>query len=343
MIWFDFDNSPHIPLFQPVINVLEQMNLPVFLTARDFAQTKELLSVYNMNAQVIGAHGGKEKWKKLINLWQRSSQLIKTVKSHKVSLSVSHGSRTQLLASKRLGIPSLLMMDYEYTESTLFNLLSTYMLWPEYIPDERLDKAGINLKKVRRYNGFKEELYLSQFKPDPDFRKQLNIDEEQILVVIRTPAMVGNYHNDKSEMFALSAIRHFSKFENVLVLISTRTSVDDKYIKNNIRQTHNIRFLKRAVNGLQLLYAADYAISAGGTMNRESALLGTKTYSIFTGRRPYLDEYLEAQGKMIFVDSENVISDIIPIRDRQKFFDASNLNSNLASDVAKYIMELANE
>lgn len=67
----------------------------------------------------------------------------------------------------------------------------------------------------------------------------------------------------------------------------------------------NIIFLEKEVNGLQLLFSADISVSGGGTMNRESALLGTKTYSIFTGKRPYLDEYLQDMGKLKFIEESS--------------------------------------
>jgi Uncharacterized protein conserved in archaea len=56
-----------------------------------------------------------------------------------------------------------------------------------------------------------------------------------------------------------------------------------------------------------LLYWADFTISAGGTMNRESALLGTPTYSIFKGIKSGVDEYLESLGILKFIKSPKEI------------------------------------
>jgi hypothetical protein len=71
---------------------------------------------------------------------------------------------------------------------------------------------------------------------------------------------------------------------------------------SNFKLNEKVKFLDRPVDGLQLLYAADIAVSGGGTMNRESSLLGTETYSIFTGKRPFLDEYLQELGKLKFIE-----------------------------------------
>src|SRR5258706_8608247 len=112
MIWFDFDNSPHVPLFRPVIKIFDDKKIKYKITARDFAQTLDLLKLWNIEHTPIGGHGGKNKIKKILNTYNRSSQLKKYAKNFKFSLAVSHGSRSQLIAASRLGIKSLLMLDY---------------------------------------------------------------------------------------------------------------------------------------------------------------------------------------------------------------------------------------
>lgn len=341
MIWFDLDNTPHVPLYNPVFKELKRRDANFFVTARDFAQTKELLKLFNIEHELVGVHAGKNKINKVINLFTRASLLKKIVKSKKIRLAVSHGSRTQLLAAKQLGIKSLLMLDYEFTESKIFNALATKLLMPVYLPDKRLEKAGFNLKKVIRYNGFKEELYLKDFQPDDDFRISIGIDNKQILIIFRPPSMVGNYHDSKSEELLSAGLKYFSNFPNTICLIVNRTRVEQKFIKERFTNISNIRFLEKAVDGLQLLYAADIAVSGGGTMNRESALLGTETYSIFTGRRPYLDEYLQEEGKLTFIKDPKDFEKIIVERKGKKFkYDQSK---NLASEITELIIQLSKQ
>lgn len=311
MIWFDLDNSPHVPLFRPIFKELSKRNLQYFITAREYAQTVDLLKLWDIEFELVGIHGGKSKIKKIVNLFHRAHQLGKCIKGKDMKLAVSHGSRSQLLTAKAKGINSILMMDYEYTERRIFNLLSTYLLIPKIIPDERLKSAGINLKKVVRYDGFKEELYINNFIPEKDFRKRINIKEEEVLIVIRPPGMLGNYHDRRSEKLFLSAIQYFLKLDNTVCLIVNRTKSERDFLTNNFKLSNKLRFLEKAVDGLQLLYCADICLSGGGTMNRESALLGTRTYSIFTGRRPYLDEYLQNVGKLKFIETEKDIEEII--------------------------------
>jgi predicted glycosyltransferase len=304
MIWIDLDNSPHVPLFRPIIGEIDRRGVGCLVTAREFAQTADLLNMWSIEHALIGKHGGKSKVKKVLNLAHRSSQLMRYVRNKKISVAVSHGSRTQLMACKAFGTPSILMLDYEYTESGLFNRLSTNLLIPSFIPDARLRDAGFNMSKVIRYTGFKEELYLDSFVPDPAFRASISVPDDAILVVIRPPGVVGNYHNSRSEELFAEAVRHCSSNPDARVIIISKVRADKSLLARfgMERMPDNVRYLDRVVDGLQLLWAADMAISGGGTMNRESALLGTETYSIFTGRRPYLDEFLQDQGRLKFIE-----------------------------------------
>jgi hypothetical protein len=59
-----------------------------------------------------------------------------------------------------------------------------------------------------------------------------------------------------------------------------------------------VRVPQQAVDGRSLLAAADLTIGAGGTMNRESAVLGTPTYTVFAGRLAAVDAELIRLGRL---------------------------------------------
>jgi predicted glycosyltransferase len=313
MIWFDLDNSPHVPIFRPILRELDDRSVPYIVTARDHAQTLDLLKLWNIPHTVIGEHAGKSRVLKVLNLIKRAMQLKGAIAGKSVTLAVSHGSRTQVLAAKYLRVPSVVMLDYEYTETRIFGTAG-HLLFPAIIPDERLQKAGISLKRVIRYNGFKEELYLKDFLPDPAFRRNLGIDDAEVMVTVRPPSMTGNYHDPRSEQLYLTCLDHFSSHDRVRVIIVNRTAVERAVVPASIQAKPNVTFLASAVDGLQLLWHSDLVISGGGTMNREGALLGVPTYSIFTGRRPYLDEHLAGVGKLTFLESPAEVKAVPPVR-----------------------------
>lgn len=338
MIWFDFDNSPHVQIFKPILQRLESLCIDYQITARDFAQTINLLQLYNLDYREVGRYGGKNKFSKIINLITRSNELINFIKGKNIIKAVNHGSRTQVIAAKRLGIKSIVMMDYEYTENRIFNYFSDYILVPQIIPDSRLKETGFNLKKILRYDGLKEEIYLEKFIPSKKFRDCLNVNIEDILVIVRPPSMTSNYHNKFSENILLKILVKLSQMKDISVIIVPRTGLDKKFIESKIKLSENIRFLDKSVDGLQLLYASDISISGGGTMNRESALLGTKTYSIFTGKKPYVDEYLERKGLISYINNEDEVNKI-DFRHHQKD-KITHINNNLVDKVTDLIINL---
>jgi predicted glycosyltransferase len=281
-----------------------------------------------------------------LNLLERSRELKKYIKNKPngpegIKLAVSHGSRTQLVAANGMKIRTLLMMDYEYTETRIFNRYADHILVPDIIPPGRLSSAGISLKKVIRYKGFKEELYLCSFKSDGNFRSLLEIEDDAILAVIRPPGMLGNYHDSRSETLLMDAIEYFASFENCVILITSRSQKDRDFINQNVKSKSKVIFLEKAVDGLQLVSTADIVLSGGGTMNREAALIGTKTYSIFTGKRPYLDEHLESHGRLTFINSKDDITQIKVERIREK--KPYDYNKKIVNEVTDIIVNLMNK
>jgi hypothetical protein len=289
---------------------------------------------------LVGRHGGKGTLGKILNLFRRSGELRKTLKPMQIHLAVSHGSRTQVLAAWRLGIPSLIMLDYEYTESRLFNLMADHLLLPELIPQRRLAEAGFRLSKVLRYRGFKEEIYLRDFVPDTRFRRFLNIPPEAILVTLRPPGTLANYHDPRSEELFRKCVEHCSSAANTVCLVVGRTQEAAGMIPEHLAHKENVMLLSHAVDGVQLIWSSDIVISGGGTMNRESALLGVPTFSIFTGKRPYLDEYLQENGKLRFIENVGQVGSI-PVQRRNRSVGYKAEAKNLALEITELMIELS--
>ena len=339
MIWFDLDNSPHVPLFRPILRELEQRGETFFVTSRAHAQTEDLLRLWNMPFVSVGVHAGRSKARKVLNLVSRSGALMRAAKGKGITLAMSHGSRTHLVAAKRMKIPYIWMQDYEYQEKTLANLLADYILLPACIPDQRVSESGYKLRKVIRYNGLKEEIYLKDFVPKSGFRKSIGVSESAILVTMRPPSVTANYHDEKSERLFRQCLDYFSSFPKVHCLIANRTAAERDLVLSGKSAGGKVDVLQNAVDGLQLLWHSDLVVGGGGTMNREAALLGVPTYSIFSGRRPYVDEYLHGLGKLKFIESEHVIGAIALVRrDAGEAYQPSN--TELTTRICDLILDI---
>jgi uncharacterized protein len=311
-VWIDIDNSPHVPLFTPIIGALKKRGDEILITSREYAQTRELLEQAELEFIEIGSHAGAGKVNKILNLLARSYKLRNVVKSFAPDIALSHGSRALSISSALMGVPSVLMFDYEWTEMHIFKRTADVLLCPFVLTDSILEPAGIPLDKVRRYNGLKEELYLPSFVPDPAFRSSLGISDEKSLITIRPSAMTSNYHDSRSEDILITLLERMQYEPNTIAVVTPRTSADKQLVTSCIDKYSltNVLIPEHALPGMQLLYWSDCVISGGGTMNRESALLGTRTVSMFTGKRPAIDEYLSKSGKLRFIDSPKDVATI---------------------------------
>lgn len=320
-IWIDLDNSPHVPLFAPIIRHYREKGVEVILTARDHSQTIELLDLegFSSSYTVVGSHYGKSKINKIRGLLIRSKQLVSHINKLRqpIAVAVSHGSRSMVLAARWLKIPIVTMYDYEFTETGIFNRFSDRVVVPDGIPDSVLDEINLPLKKRRKYSGIKEELYVREFLPTPNFReeflKRYGLDQNKILAVLRPPATTANYHSDKSEVL-LDDILFLLHATNVITAIVPRTKDQGDEIRKRLTNIPDAAtrwvILEEAVNGLDLAFASDLLISGGGTMNREAALLGVPVYSIFSGRQGSLDKQMEAEGLITFIRDARDLSKI---------------------------------
>lgn len=351
-IWIDLDNSPHVPLFAPIIRHYRANGVVVVLTARDHAQTVELFQMAGFDGafKVIGKHYGKGKMAKIYGLLVRSIQLASHIRSvrksvENIAVAVSHGSRSMVLAAKWLKIPVVTMYDYEFTETRIFNSFSDKVIVPEMIPDAVLDEIGLAEDKRYKYPGIKEELYVRDFEPTPGFRRQFlenqGLESDgKILAVLRPPATTANYHSARSEEL-LDEILRFLSQSDVLTVIVPRSAEQGEYIKKRVEAISdsdlNCIFLNEAVDGLDLAFASDLLISGGGTMNREAALLGVPVYSIFAGRQGALDAQMEKEGLITFIRNEEDIAKIKLIKRNRD--ERSAYASGLTDRVERFVIE----
>jgi predicted glycosyltransferase len=351
-IWIDLDNSPHVPLFAPIIKHYRDRGIEVVLTARDHAQTIELLKLAGLDGTftVIGHHYGKGKLNKVRGMVVRALQLVKHIRrvaagNVRIAASISHGSRSMVLAARWLGIPAVTMYDYEFTETSIFNRFSRIVMVPERIPDSVLDGIGLPAAKRVKYPGIKEELYVRHFAPDPDFREHFLRDEgrvdmdDRVIVVVRPPAPTANYHSKQSDALLEAVLSNQLGRSDVFTVIVPRTVQQGNEIQETIHTSYcgakNYLILDNAVNGLDLAFASDLLISGGGTMNREAALLGVPVYSIFAGRQGALDAQMEAEGLITFIRDEEDVEKIV-FRRRDSSMPFSN---SLTDRVERFVIE----
>ncbi|MDQ5844136.1 MAG: DUF354 domain-containing protein [Acidobacteriota bacterium] len=296
-IWIDLANSPHVPFFRSLTNQFNARGHETIVTARAFAETVELAEAAGFEPHVIGGHGGGKLSGKAGNLVQRALSLARWARGHNFDLAVSHNSYSQILAARALSLRTITLMDYEHQPANhLAFRFAARIIVPRAFPDNALHRFGANPAKVRRYNGTKEDVYLADFQPDPQFQRQLTqlgIGEQDVLVTVRPPAGEALYHRFENELFD-QLLDRLAKMKSVKVVLLPRNESQ--------RKTYStwpcLILPPRPLDGLNLIAQSDLVVSAGGTMNREAAALGVPAVSIYAGEWAAIDEVLVKEGRL---------------------------------------------
>ena len=313
-IWIDLDNSPHVPFFAPIVEELQKRGYSLVLTARDCFQVHELADLFHLNYKLIGRHSGKNTIRKMAGLFLRALQLTPTTLKEKPDLAVSHCSRSQLIVSTALGIPSLFIGDYEFSKVWVF-IHPTWLLCPEVIPKAAL---RCDLDRILQYPGIKEDVYIPRFVPDPCIRPRLGLQEQDLVVTLRPPASEAHYHNPQSDELFEAAIEFLSKKPDVKLVALPRNEKQATCLTKcwpDLFLNGKMRIPERVVDGLNLIWYSDLVISGGGTMNREAAALGVPVYSVFRGKIGAVDQYLSTRGRLVLLESvQDVQTKILLVR-----------------------------
>src|SRR6266446_3572883 len=139
------------------------------------------------------------------NLSTRAWALATWARRRGFDLAVSHNSYSQILAARALRLTNVTLMDYEYQPANhLAFRLSSRIIVPRVFPEDVLLGYGARLRKVKRYDGTKEDVYLADFEPDPSFAwklHELGVSRDDVLVVLRPPAHEALYHRFANELF----------------------------------------------------------------------------------------------------------------------------------------------
>lgn len=306
-IWIDLENTPHALFFPPIIERLRESGDEIVVTARDCAQTLELLDLAGVAYRHVGTQPRGPQPVKAASVLARAARLAVLHRGAGIDVSVSHSSRSHVLASALLGIPVVTLLDYEYAALGVFTRFSETMLVPEAIPPGRIAPVGRG-PRVVSYPGFKEQVYAVPEPPDPALRERLELDPETVAVVVRPPATRAHYHDpasDRMERAVLDRLADAAPQARTLVL--PRYPEQARAIARRY-DASAVRVLDHPVPGRALLALADLVVSGGGTMVREAVAMGVPAYSIFQSRMGAVDADLVARGKMIHLDGPGAVS-----------------------------------
>ena len=288
----------HVLVYRPLMKLLEEQGAEIELTARDYAQTLQLLELHGLKAEVIGRHGGRSRLGKARSLSSRLGRLRRWAKGRelrpgagtRLARADDHGQapRHSQLHDVRLRVglapaPARLPGRHASGRARGDPARATRALRRPPTQAAALPRAQGGVLPVRTSS------------PTPPQRPLSASNSSRVLVVVRTPPDVSLYHRASNPLFP-RVLEHLGNHPEVQAVVIPRTVEQRNYVRG--LEYPSLIVPERAVDAQSLIALSDVVVSAGGTMNREAAALGVPVYTTYGGRLGGVDEWLIREGRL---------------------------------------------
>ncbi len=305
-IWVDIINPSHSHFFSSLLPELQ--NYEITITLRDRAETVGLARSFGLSGEVIGTDY-RDPLRKTMAMMYRTITLFFRVKNPDYALSFENGMST--LIARLRGATSILFCDndlkFHQKTSSLQDLEMKFKLMADYLFLPRACRERFSLyadpDTIISYDGYKEDVYIADFKPDPDFFETIPFRD---FIAIRPEALGSFYVKDKASI--VPDLLRLAERENLNVVYLPREMADFAYL----RQDNGVFIPDSPVNGLDLCYHARAVLTGSGTMAREAACMGTTAVSFFPSKNLLsVDQELIRAGKIFYSRDAGEIIDHI--------------------------------
>lgn len=292
-IWIDIINPSHALFFNSLIPELSSHQLDI--TIRDRAETVKLCKSFGINGRVVGTDY-TDPLKKSAYMVYRTLKLTTVVPKFDVSISFENGMC--VFGSKIRGNPSILFCDndlkFSQKKSIVQDLESDIKSLASYVFIPQICRENFSTMfddaRLITYDGCKEDIYVADYVPDPNFLDKIPFDN---FVIIR-PEALASFYVKENQTIVPELLRRFEK-ENINVIYLPREKEDIKYAEGCKFYTPDT-----PLNGLDLCYYADAVLTGSGTLAREAACMGTTSVSFFPSSKLLsVDQYFVDQGRVL--------------------------------------------
>jgi len=306
-VWIDFTNSPHVHYFSQLIKRFEKEGIEYLITYRRFKNLEHIVKLYSYNSPpiMVGSHGESLE-EKLINSADRIIKLTKIVLKDKPKVAIAKHSVELPRVAFGLNIPSIFVVDNEYAEAQ--NRLTLPIV------DEIISPRGTDRDLLRRQGGrdfltFEGTCEVAHINSrlnnvlplDEKIVEKIGLNRDLPIIVMRS-CPNSSYCNGKRDILPY-IIRELKKVMDCNIVVFPR-SEEQKKVYSLLGAV-----VPKVVDTISLLYYADAMVGAGGTMNREAAVIGIPTVSCYPERILGVDNYLIERGRMVhLVSVKEVVS-----------------------------------
>lgn len=340
-IWIDLINPSDTFFFGALMRDFYPEHQVLF-TARARAETVALANDLGIAPKVIGRDFSNRTVKTLNHAF-RTIELFARVPKFDVALAFG-GSMSVAVAKARIK-PAVVFNDNDliFVHRTFAGSMETrvmaradHIIIPSAFPTQVLTKGGAKEGSIHQCDGYKEDVYIADFKPAPDFLVSLPFKS---FVVVRPEALFAAYVRETRSIVPELVKALVDNGLDIVYL--PRIKEDMQYIEEMKNSSHVFVPLK-ALNGLDLCWYADAVLTGSGTFAREAACLGTPAVSFFPERLLAVDRQLVNEGKMLHSRNvDEIIKYVVsqPEKSRKLDLERSKKVKQQVSELLKGILE----
>lgn len=294
-IWIDISNAPHVRFFKDVIKYFENEGEDVLVTGRKFGDIHKLMNMYDIDFISVGKHGVTLE-EKLKESADRVVGLANLISGEKFDVALSKHSIELPRVAFGLGIPSLYVLDNEHASAAnkLTLPLCTRIITPNIIDMWKLMQYGTDPNKILSYNGTSELMHFNNFEFNDNIFEDLglNLPLQKTILMRPEPSLASYLNTDCNKSVLSPVVDVLKEYANILILPRFK---EQAKIFEGIK---NVTILKPPVDTSSLIKKVDLVIGAGGTMNREAAILQTPVISCYPGDTLSVDQFYVNQDLM---------------------------------------------
>lgn len=310
-VWVDLASPSHPFFFKSLTDSLP--NARTTVTVREKTETVPLTRDLGFDFRTVGKDYENTTLRKL-GIPLRTAQLALRMPAADVALS----SRNAMcvLAAKARGVPSIHFTDNDicaYVDGLrseeLYHRLeaqATHNVVPAAFRAEVLTDRGADPASVHHYDGYKEDVYIATFDPDPTFPDRLPFDGEEFIVV-RPEALSATYVD--AERSIVPDILADATNRGINVVYLPRDAGDHAFAEGV--DESRLYVPPEALSGLELAWHARCILTGSGTMAREAARMQTPAVSFFPSTRISVDQALIEAGDIYHSRDPEAIVDYV--------------------------------
>ncbi len=281
-IWFEALTGKQGLLFHHIASYYESKGHQSVFTTRKSGYTDLNLKRLNRDYYSVGEYGGATLKGKLKAGSERVIELSDIIDQEQPDILVSFSSPDATRTAFGMGIPIVLMNDTPHAEAVarLTLSLSEVLIYPESIEEAEFARYGTT--DFIPYKGVDEALWIKEFQDNKDVLDDLGIVDGEY-IVLRCEESKSAYFRKLFPEFdpggtVVEEMVHKLEKQNLDfdIVAFPRYPEQDAILKELDVIVPDV-----SVDTLSLLYHARVAMTGGGTMGREAAMLGTPTIYTF--------------------------------------------------------------